>query len=69
MKTIKLFALASAVTLTSLSSLAQNVTATASTLDSAEAQIAAQAKEANADYKIITALNKNGVYMIAELTH
>ncbi|WP_336796222.1 DUF1471 domain-containing protein [Erwinia aphidicola] len=67
MKKFKLFSLAFVLTLTSLSSLAQNVTATASTLDSAEAKVAAQAKKANAGYKIIATLNKNRVYMVAKL--
>ncbi|AHG20456.1 hypothetical protein Z042_13080 [Chania multitudinisentens RB-25] len=67
MKFIKNFALISALTLVSFTSAAQNITARATTIDSAEGQIAAQAKEANADYKIITTLNKNGVYMFAKL--
>ena len=44
------------------------VAAAASTLDRAEAKIAAQAAEQNASYKITSAKVNNRVYMTAELT-
>ncbi|KEY59217.1 DUF1471 domain-containing protein [Serratia sp. DD3] len=69
MNKVKFFVLFTAASLVSFSSLAQNVTARASTIDSAEAQIAAQAKKANADYKIIASHDKNGVYMMAKLVN
>ncbi|MDM7087909.1 DUF1471 domain-containing protein, partial [Enterobacter asburiae] len=48
---------------------AQTVTATASTIDGAEAKIAAQAQEAGASsYKITQAFSGNRVHMTAELT-
>jgi hypothetical protein len=43
------------------------VTAIDSTLDGAEAKIAAQAQEAGASYKITEAYTNNGVHMTAEL--
>ncbi|MBJ8674007.1 DUF1471 domain-containing protein [Citrobacter koseri] len=47
---------------------AQSVTATGSTLESAEAKIAAQAQQAGAsDYKITSAYSGNRVHMTAEL--
>lgn len=68
MKNINKFVVAAAITLVSFGSFAQTVSARASTLDSAEAKIAAQAKKSGASYKIIAAHSKNGVYMIAQLT-
>lgn len=68
MKTIKTFVAVSALTLISFGSFAQSVTATASTLDGAEAKIAAQAKQAGASYKITGARVDNGAYVSAELT-
>ncbi|HAT3950339.1 TPA: DUF1471 domain-containing protein, partial [Kluyvera ascorbata] len=48
---------------------AQTVTATASTIDGAEAKIAAQAEQAGASsYKITQAYTGNRVHMTAELT-
>ncbi|MDK6768863.1 DUF1471 domain-containing protein, partial [Klebsiella aerogenes] len=47
---------------------AQSVTATASTMDAAEAKIAAQAQAAGASsYTITEAFNGNRVHMTAEL--
>lgn len=48
---------------------AHSVTATASTIDGAEAKIAAQAQEAGASsYKITQAFTGNRVHMTAELS-
>lgn len=67
MKSIKtLFAV---VTLSAVSfgSLAQSISVTASTLDSAEAKIAEKAAQANADYTITSAMVNNRVHMTAKL--
>lgn len=71
MKTMKTLSIA-AVTALSMVSFgsfaAQAISAHGSTLDSAEAHIAAKAKAAGADnYKITSARTDNGVYMTAEL--
>ena len=68
MKSIKTFVAVSALALVSFGSFAQNITATGSTLDGAEAKIAAQAKQAGASYTITEAFNGNQVHMTAELT-
>ena len=68
MKSIKTFVAVAALSLVSFGSFAQSVSATASTLDRAEAKIAAQAAERNASYKITSAKVNNRVYMTAELT-
>lgn len=68
MKSIKIFVAVSALSLMSFGSFAQSITATASTLDAAEAHIAAQAKDAGASYKITEAFTGNQVHMTAELT-
>ncbi|KAF0857133.1 DUF1471 domain-containing protein [Pantoea dispersa] len=68
MKTIKTFAAAIALSVLPFASFAQSVTATASTLDGAEAQIAAKAQELGASYKVTEANFNNGVHMTAELT-
>ena len=68
MKSIKTFVAVAALSLVSFGSFAQSVSATASTLDRAEAKIAAQAAEQNASYKIKSAKVNNRVYMTAELT-
>ena len=47
---------------------AQSISASASTLDRAEANIAAQAAEQGASYKITSAQFNNRVHMTAELT-
>ena len=68
MKSIKTFAAVIALTTTFGAFAAQTVTATASTLDDAEAQSAAQAKAAGASsYKITEAFPGNRVHMTAEL--
>ncbi|MEK0247215.1 YdgH/BhsA/McbA-like domain containing protein [Raoultella sp. BAC10a-01-01] len=68
MKSIKTLVLVSAFSMMSFGAFAQSVTATASTIDSAEAQIAAQAKQSGTSYKITEASFNNGVHMTAELT-
>ncbi|MDT0178405.1 DUF1471 domain-containing protein [Enterobacter sp. BRE11] len=67
MKSIKTFVVVSALALVSFGSFAQSVTATASTLDGAEAQIAAQAKLNGEHYRITEASSNNLVHMTAEL--
>ena len=68
MKSIKIFVAVAALSLASFGSFAQSVSATASTLDRAEAKIAVQAAEQGASYKITSAKVDNRVYMTAELT-
>ena len=68
MKNIKTFVVVAALALISSSSFAQTVTATASTLDGAEAQIAAKAKLAGTGYSITEAYAGNKVHMTARLT-
>lgn len=68
MKNIKTLTAAAALSLISFASFAQSVTATGSTLDEAQAQIAAQAKQAGASYHITEAYAGNQVHMTAELT-
>ena len=68
MKTIKNFVAVAAISLISSGAFAQSVSATASTLDRAEAQIAAQAAQQGASYKITSAQFNNRVHMTAELT-
>ena len=68
MKSVKKFAAIVVLSLISTTSFAQTVTATASTLDAAEAQIAARAKMAGASYSITEAYSGNQVHMTARLT-
>ena len=68
MKIIKTFVSVIALATSFGSFAAQSVTATGSTLESAEAKIAAQAQQAGAsDYKITSAYSGNRVHMTAEL--
>ena len=67
MKSFKNLVVFAALSVMSFGALAQSVTACASTIDSAEAQIAAQAKKAGASYKITESNFNNGVHMTAEL--
>ncbi len=69
MKTTKTLTLAAAAALSLLSaaSFAQTVSVTASTLDGAEAKVAAVAQEQGAQYKITEANTNNRVHMTAEL--
>ena len=68
MKSIKTFVAVAALSLFSSVSFAQSVSATASTLDRAEAKIAAQAQQEGASYKITEATVNNVVHMTAELS-
>ncbi|WP_297203109.1 YdgH/BhsA/McbA-like domain containing protein [uncultured Pluralibacter sp.] len=68
MKTIKTFVAVAALSVLSFGAFAQSVSATASTLDNAEAKIAAQAAKEGASYKITSAQFNNRVHMTAELT-
>ncbi|MFZ4215623.1 DUF1471 domain-containing protein [Pantoea endophytica] len=68
MKNIKTFVAVIALSGVSFGSFAQSVTASALTLDAAEAQIATQAHQAGASYKITGARFNNGAYISAELT-
>ncbi|QHM70063.1 YdgH/BhsA/McbA-like domain containing protein [Mixta intestinalis] len=68
MKNVKFFAAAVVLSTLSFTSFAESVTATALTLDAAEAKIAAQAQQQGASYKITEANFNNGVHMTAELT-
>lgn len=69
MKTMKAMSLAAvaALSLMSFGSFAQSISVTSSTLDGAEAQIAAQAQQQGAQYKITEANTNNRVHMTAEL--
>jgi len=69
MKTIKAMSIAAvaALSLMSASGFAQTVTATGSTLDGAEAKIAAQAQQQGARYTITEASTSNIIHMTAEL--
>ena len=68
MKTLTAIFAASLLSVAAFSATAQSVTATGSTLDTAEAAIAQKAKEMNAsDYKITSARMGNTVTMSAEL--
>ncbi|AYP25595.1 MULTISPECIES: YdgH/BhsA/McbA-like domain containing protein [Pantoea] len=67
MNSIKTFVAVTALSLISFGSFAQTITATASTLDAAEAKVAAQAKDAGASYKITGARVDNRAYVSAEL--
>jgi len=69
MKNIKTFVAVIALAASFGPFAAQSVTATATTIDGAEAKIAAQAQEAGASsYKITQAFTGNQVHMTAELT-
>lgn len=69
MKTIKAMsiAVAAALSLMSAASFAQSISVTSSTLDGAEAKIAAEAQQQGAQYKITEANTNNRVHMTAEL--
>lgn len=69
MKSIKTFVAVIALATSFGSFAAQTVTATTSTIDGAEAKIAAQAEQAGASsYKITQAYAGNRVHMTAELS-
>jgi len=67
MKSIKTLVAAVALSTLSFGAFAQSVTASGTTIDDAEAKIAAQAKQAGASYKITEANVNNNVHMTAEL--
>lgn len=67
MKSIKTFAAVIALSVMPIASFAQSVTACDTTLDGAEAQIAAKAHKLGAHYTITEANYNNGVHMTAEL--
>ncbi|KGT94667.1 hypothetical protein NG99_08650 [Erwinia typographi] len=69
MKTIKTLSVAAvaALSLMSFGSFAQSISVTSSTLDGAEAKIAAQAQQHGEQYKITEANTNNLVHMTAEL--
>ncbi|MCX0500409.1 YdgH/BhsA/McbA-like domain containing protein [Erwinia billingiae] len=67
MKSVKNLVAIIALSTISFGSFAQSITASASSLDGAEAQIAAQAQELGAKYKITEASSNNYVHMTAEL--
>lgn len=67
MKSIKNLVVVATLSLLSFAASAQSVTAVDSTIEGAEAQIASQAKEAGASYKITEAFNNSHVHMTAEL--
>lgn len=68
MKNIKTLVAVSALTASFGAFAAQSVTATATTLSGAEAQIAAKAQQAGASsYKITEAYTGNQIHMTAEL--
>jgi len=68
MKNIKNFVAVTVLSILSFGAFAQSISASASTLDGAEAKIADQAKQAGASYKITSARVNNGAYVSAELT-
>jgi hypothetical protein len=67
MKSVKNLVAIIALSTISFGSFAQSITASASSLDGAEAQIAAQAQQLGAKYKITEASSNNYVHMTAEL--
>ncbi|MDW3563474.1 DUF1471 domain-containing protein [Enterobacter cloacae] len=67
MKSIKKLVAVAILSVVSFGSFAQSVTATASTLESAEVKVATQAQKAGASYRITSARVDNGVYMTAKL--
>jgi len=69
MKTIKVMSIAAvaALSLMSAASFAQSISVSDSTLDAAEAQIAAKAHQEGLNYKITSANTNNDVHMTAEL--
>jgi hypothetical protein len=67
MKSIKTLVVVSALSLISFGSFAQSVSVTSSTLDGAEAKIAAQAEQHGDQYKITSVNSNNRVYMTAQL--
>lgn len=67
MKTIKIFVAVTAISLMSMGAFAQSISTTASTLDGAEAKIAAIAEQQGSHYTITSARVGDRVYMTANL--
>ncbi|MFH8135684.1 YdgH/BhsA/McbA-like domain containing protein [Pantoea osteomyelitidis] len=67
MKTVKSALMIAVLSAVSFGSFAQSITATGSTLDEAELQIARQAHKAGAQYKITESYVGNQVHMTAKL--
>lgn len=67
MKNIKTFVAVAALSLMSVGAFAQSISVTSSTLDGAEAKIAAKAAEQGANYKITSAMVNDRVHMTAQL--
>ena len=67
MKSLKTLIAVAALSMMSFGAFAQSITATARTLDDAEAQSAAQEEQAGASYKITESNVNNNVHMTAEL--
>lgn len=67
MKTIKTFVALAALSLMSFGTFAQSISVTSSTLDGAEAKIAAKAAEQGAGYTITSAITNDRVHMTARL--
>lgn len=67
MISIKNFVAVTALSLISFGSFAQSISVESSTLDGAEAKIAAVAQQQNAQYRITEANTNNRVHMTAQL--
>ncbi|MFS2222546.1 YdgH/BhsA/McbA-like domain containing protein [Pantoea sp. B65] len=69
MKIIKTLSVAAvtALSLMSFASFAQSISVNSSTLEGAEAKVAAQAQQQGAQYKIVEANTNNRVHMTAEI--
>lgn len=67
MNKIRIVLVASFFSMISLSALADNITATDTTLDGAEEKIAAEARRENAHYKIIQASTNNRIHITAKI--
>lgn len=68
MKNIKTLVAVAALSMMSMGAFAQSISVTASTIDSAEAKIAAKAAEQGANYSITSATVNNRVHMTANLS-
>lgn len=67
MNTVKIALIISVMSAASSNSYAQSISATGSTLDDAESQIAQKSKQAGTDYKITSSYAGNQVHMTATL--
>lgn len=67
MKNIKTLVAVAALSMMSVGAFAQSISVTASTIDSAEAKVAAKAAEQGANYKITSAIVNDRVHMTANL--